>query len=110
MNAKTAKAVNYTEEQTANMEKAYTESPTSETVNALAVSMGKSARSIIAKLSRMGIYKKAEYVSKTGATPVKKESLADKIAAVVGLNEADADSLTKANKTALAKILEKLEG
>ena len=69
---------------------------------------GKTTRSVVAKLSREGVYKKKEYVSKTGETPVAKDTLADKIGALCGLTEPETESLTKANKTALQKILSKV--
>jgi hypothetical protein len=75
-----------------------------ETVQTLAVQFGKTVRSIVAKLSREGVYQKAEYVSKTGERPVKKDVHADAIGAVLGLSEADVTSLTKANKSALVAI------
>lgn len=103
-----AKAVNYTAEQTAELVAAYVAAPTSETVEAFAAKLGKTARSIVAKLSREGVYKPKEYVSKTGEKPVKKDAHADAIGAVLKLTEAETDSLTKANKTALAKIWQAL--
>lgn len=99
------KAINYTAEQTAAIVESYKALPTKATVEALAVQFGKSVRSIVAKLSREGVYQKAERVSKTGAAIVKKDSLSDELAMLLGLTEAEADSLTKANKTALSKIL-----
>lgn len=108
MAEKTAKPVNYTAEQTAEIVQRYTEAPTAETVEALAVQFGKTTRSMIAKLSREGVYKKKEYVSKNGEKPVKKDDTADAIGAVLGLTEAEVDSLTKANKTALVKIFNAL--
>ena len=99
------KTPNYTVEQTASMLEAYA-SGTS--VEAIAESMGKTVRSVVAKLSREGVYQKKTYVTKTGEAVQKKDSLADKIAALVGLTEAETESLTKANKTALAKILGKV--
>ena len=99
--AKTA----YTAEQTAEMLAAYKASPMPETVEKLAVQLGKTVKSVVAKLSREGIYKRKEYISKTGAAPVKKDALADELAEKFGLTESEADSLTKANKTALQKIL-----
>jgi uncharacterized protein (DUF1501 family) len=105
----TAKPVNYTPEQTAKMLADYTANPTPATVEALAVALGKTTRSIVAKLSREKVYKAKEYVSKTGEKPVKKDDLADKLSEMFGLTEAEADSLTKANKTALVKILAKFE-
>lgn len=99
------KTVNYTPEMTVEMLKAYAEGST---VESIAESMGKTVRSVVAKLSREGVYRKKEYVTKGGDAPVAKELLADKIGAVVGLSEGEIDSLTKANKTALAKILAKV--
>jgi hypothetical protein len=100
------KTVNYTDEQTAKVVQDYVAGVT---VEAIAAAMGKTARSIVAKLSREGVYVKAAKVGKTGAAPVKKDEHASALATLVGLTEAEADSLTKANKTALAKIVAKLE-
>lgn len=103
-----AKTVNYTVEQTAEMIAEYVAAPTKETVEMLAVKMGKSARSIIAKLSREKVYVAKVYETKTGEKPVKKDSVADAIGAVLKMSESEIESLTKANKTALNKIFEAL--
>ena len=105
-NAMTAKTVNYTPEMTAKLVEGYKAAPTMETVSAFAVEFGKTAKSVIAKLSKEGVYQKKEYTGKTGEKPVKKDSLADQIGMLLGLSEADTDSLAKANKSALAKVLE----
>jgi hypothetical protein len=102
------KTVNYTAEQTAKILSDYTANPTKETVDNLALELGKSARSIVAKLSREGVYKKKEYVGKTGEKPIKKDAHADAIGAILKLNENDVESLTKANKTALKAIFDAL--
>jgi hypothetical protein len=99
------KTVNYTPEQTASMLADYAGGVT---VEAIAERIGKTVRSVVAKLSREGVYRKKEYTTKTGETPVAKEILADKVGALAGLSEGEIDSLTKANKTALVKILAKL--
>ena len=99
------KTVNYTQEQTLKIVADY---QAGVSVEAIAESFGKTTRSVIAKLSREGVYRKKEYVGKTGEKPVKKDAQADKIAALCDLTEAEAESLTKANKAALAKILSKL--
>lgn len=99
------KTVNYTPEQTLKMVTDYQQGVT---VESIAKSMGKTVRSVVAKLSREGVYRKKEYVSKTGERPVKKDETADKIGVLVGLSEGEVDSLTKANKGALLKILAKL--
>ena len=100
-----SKAVNYTPEQSVLVREQYLAGVDTAT---LATMLGKSVRSIVAKLSREGVYKAKEYVSKTGAKPVKKDTFADDIASVVGLTEAETESLTKANKTALQKILSRM--
>jgi len=99
----TAKTVNYTAEQTAKMVSDYQSGVTVETI---AESFGKSVRSVVAKLSREKVYIAKNYVTKTGEAVVRKDAHADFIAQALGLTEADADSLTKANKTALAKIVD----
>jgi hypothetical protein len=99
------KTVNYTPEQTAKMLEGYAQGVP---VEAIAATLGKTVRSVVAKLSREGVYRKKEYVSKTGERPVKKDETADRIGSLVGLSEGEIDSLTKANKTALVKILAKL--
>jgi len=101
----TAKAVNYTPEQTQQMLADYQAGVTVETI---AVAMGKSVRSVVAKLSREKVYVAKTYVSKTGEKPVKKDAHADAIAAILGLTEPETESLTKANKTALVKIFKAL--
>ncbi len=107
-NEKTAKAPNYTAEQTAELVQAYVAAPTAETIAAFAEKLGKNARSVIQKLVREGVYQKKEYVTKKGEKPQKKDETAHAIAMILGMNEADADSLTKANKSALEKIFHAL--
>ena len=100
-----AKTVNYTPEQTAQMVADYNQGIT---VEQIAENLGKSVRSIVAKLSREGVYQKKVYKTKTGEAVVKKNDHADAIGAILRLSEPEIDSLTKANKSALAKIFEAL--
>jgi response regulator RpfG family c-di-GMP phosphodiesterase len=102
----TTKTVNYTAEQTAKMVADYAAGVSAES---LAAELGKTVRSIVAKLSREGVYKAKERVSKTGEAIVKKDALTDKLAELAGLTESEADSLTKANKTALMKLIKAME-
>ena len=95
------KIVNYTPEQTLAMVADYVSGVSVET---LAQTLGKSVRSVVAKLSREKVYVAKVYVSKTGEKPVRKDAHADAIGAVLKLTEAETESLTKANKTALEKI------
>ena len=95
------KTVNYTPEQTLALVSDYVAGVSVET---LAQNLGKSVRSVVAKLSREKVYVAKTYVSKTGEKPVRKDAHADAIGAMLQLTEAETESLTKANKTALEKI------
>jgi hypothetical protein len=99
------KTVNYTPEQTSKMVTDYAEGVT---VEAIAAELGKTVRSIVAKLSREKVYKAKEYKTKTGEKVQKKDETADAIGAVLMLTEPEIESLTKANKTALVKIFNAL--
>lgn len=101
MAEKTVKAVNYTAEQTAKMVADYTAGVT---VEAIAAELGKTVRSVVAKLSREKVYKAKTYTTKNGEKVEKKDETADAIGRVLGLSDGEVDSLTKANKTALRKI------
>jgi hypothetical protein len=101
----TAKTVNYTPEQTAKMVADYSAGVTVETI---AENMGKTVRSVVAKLSREKVYKAKEYKTKTGEAVVKKDAHADAIGAILKMPENDIESLTKANKNALRAIFEAL--
>jgi hypothetical protein len=111
------KVVNYTEAQTVELKAAYVAAVDAgmdyderkrTVIDVFAEKFGKSAKSIVAKLTREGIYKPAEYVSKNGEKPVKKDAHADAIGKVLNLTEPETESLTKANKTALVKIFSAL--
>ena len=102
------KTVTYTQEQTAELRDAYLADSSRATVDACAAKFSKSVRSIVAKLSREGVYKKKEYTTKNGEKVVKKDAHADAIGAILGLPENDIESLTKANKNALRVIFEAL--
>ena len=101
----TSKTVNYTPEQTAKMVADYAAGVT---VEQMAETLGKSVRSVVAKLSREGVYQKKIYKTKTGEKVVKKDETADAIGAILRLPENDIESLTKANKSALKAIFEAL--
>ena len=100
-----SKVVNYTPEQTLKMVADYQAGATVETI---AESMCKTVRSVVAKLSREGVYQKKVYKTKTGEAVVKKDAHADAIGAILRLPENDIESLTKANKSALKAIFEAL--
>ena len=70
-----------------------------------AAKFGKDVRSVRAKAVRMGIYKAAEKVSKTGGKIESKEAIVADIAAIVGKN---LDGLEKAPKLVLQTLCSKL--
>ena len=110
--AKTEKTVNYTTEQTAAILAGYDpkadEATRKAQVEALAVQFGKTVRSIVAKLSREKVYIAKAYTTKKGEKPIKKDTHADAIGAILRLTDGEIESLTKANKTALEKIFKAL--
>jgi seryl-tRNA(Sec) selenium transferase len=72
----TAKSsANYTDADITIITDEYTLEPTRETVNALAARLNKTERSVIAKLSALGVYQKAERVTKRGEPVVMKAEL-----------------------------------
>jgi repressor of nif and glnA expression len=58
-------------------------------------------RSIIAKLSSLGIYKRKVYTNKCGEPPVKKEEYIERISKMLDIDLCLLDSLEKVTKTAL---------
>lgn len=100
-----AKTVNYTPEMTVELVEAYKEAPTTDTVEAFASKFGKTVKSVVAKLSKEGVYVKAEYKTKAGAKPVSKETLVAELAALVGKDEEFMGSLEKANKNVLEMLV-----
>ena len=74
--------------------------------SALTLECGESVpeRSIIAKLSSLGIYRKKTYLTKRGETPVKKEEYITRIAKLLDVNAEILESLEKVNKNVLQLI------
>ena len=75
-------------------------------VEEIAAKLEVPVRSVIAKLSSLGVYKKKQYLTKQGTTPVKKDEYIDRIAALMQVNSELLESLEKANKNVL-QMLEK---
>lgn len=94
---------NYTEAQTLEMVEAY---KAGTTVEQLAERLGKSARSVVAKLSREGVY-----VAKTkakGVARVRKAELVERLATACGVPVEIMESLEKANHDALEALVAQL--
>ena len=94
---------NYTEQQTKEMVAKYEAAPTRDTVEAIAEQFGKNTRSVIAKLSREGVYKAQPRTTKSGEPVVLKQELVDSIQVHFGT---ELPSLVKASKADLQKIVD----
>jgi len=75
-------------------------------VEEIAAGLDVMPRSVIAKLSSLGVYKKKEYRTKRGEIPVKKEEYIERIADLLDVSCDLLESLEKVNKSVLA-LLEK---
>jgi hypothetical protein len=85
----------------------YTLEPTRETVNALAARLNKTERSVIAKLSALGVYQKAERVTKRGEPVVMKAELVSQVQNAIGR---ELPSLNKMTKVDLQFMIDALVG
>jgi len=99
----TAKAsANYTQEMVDTISSDYSANPTRATVDALAEKFGKTPRSIIAKLSALGIYVKVERVTKRGEPVVRKDELVAQVQKSLGF---EVPSLAKMTKVDLQNLI-----
>jgi hypothetical protein len=84
---------------------AYEANPSRETVDMLAGQMGKSVRSIIAKLSREGVYVAQPKVTKTGEPVVRKQELVASLQSHFGI---EIPTLVKASKADLQRLVDSI--
>ena len=98
-----ANAKNYTEEMVNTMTEAYTANPTRETVDALAEQFGKTTRSIIAKLSREGVYVAQPRTTKSSEPVISKAELVAQIAEHFDI---EVPTLVKAGKQDLQRLVD----
>lgn len=63
-----------------------------------------SEKSIIAKLSSLGLYKKRPYLTKRGEIPVKKDEYIQNLAKLLEVDVETLESLEKVNKNVLAML------
>ena len=96
----TTKTMTYTPEQTTQLVAGY---QAGETVEALADALGKSVRSVVAKLAREGVYQ-AKAKTKSGAGRVTKAQLTASLEAVLGLASGSLESLQKGSHEALEQL------
>lgn len=98
---------NYSEADIAVLTEEYQLEPTRETVDSLAEQLNKTPRSIIAKLSALGIYQKTERVTKRGEPVIMKAELVSKVQNAIGR---ELPSLSKMTKVDLQFMIEALVG
>jgi hypothetical protein len=94
---------NYTPEQTTQLVEGY---KSGKTVEQLAETLGKTVRSVVAKLSREGVY--VAKTKTTGVARVKKSELVDKLATACGVAPEVFESLEKANHDVLEHLVARL--
>jgi len=96
--------MNYTPEITAYMLKQYIANPCRETVDELSKELDKSAKSIIGKLSREGVYRRQVYTTKQGDPPITKLEIVANISIALGFEIDDLVGLDKTPKLILQKL------
>lgn len=99
--------INYTDAMVEELVSTYEATPTRDTVEAFAAKFNKPVRSIIAKLSREGVYQPVARATKTGAPIIRKEELVAQIQAQMGI---EVPSLIKASKADLQTIVSSFAG
>jgi len=98
---------NYSDADIATITEEYQLEPTRETVAVLASQLNKTPRSIIAKLSALGIYQKQERVTKRGEPVILKAELVAQVQNAIGR---ELPSLTKMTKPDLQFMIDSLVG
>ena len=91
----------YTEELTAEISNEYRENPSKQTIEAIAARIGKTPRSVIAKLASEGVYQTPVRTTKTGEPIVKKEELVAEIGSWLSI---EVPSLAKTSKMELKAL------
>ena len=94
---------NYTPEQTSQLVAGY---QSGETVEQLAEQLGKTVRSVVAKLSREGVY--VAKTKSTGQARVRKADLVDQLASKCGVAPEVFESLEKANHDVLEALVARM--
>lgn len=77
-------------------------------VTQLAVELEVPERSVIAKLSSLGVYQKKQYLNKRGELPIKKSEHIDRLALLLDVPSDQLESLEKVNKGVLVLLERKL--
>ena len=77
-------------------------------VTQLAIELEVPERSIIAKLSSLGVYQKKQYLNKRGELPIKKSEHIERLATLLDVPSDQLESLEKVNKGVLVLLERKL--
>jgi len=96
----------YTKETTEQIVTQYRDGTTPEDI---AKTLDVPTRSVIAKLSSLGVYQKARYLNKLGEVPVKKEVYIEQVADLLQVEVDRLESLEKCNKSVLQLIIKALQ-
>lgn len=88
----------------------YSKNPNRDTVDCLAKELNVSSRSIIGKLSKLGVYKKVPYTPKYAEKPISKEELVSDIAHCLDLDLEALSGLSSSKKPALLLLHDRLQG
>ena len=78
-------------------------------VEEIAAALDVPPRSVIAKLSSLGVYQKKSYLNKRGEVPVKKEVYIEQVADLLEVEVDRLESLEKCNKSVLQLIIKALQ-
>ncbi len=96
----------YTNEQALELTKMYTSGDY--TIEQIAEHFQVPTKSVIAKLSNLGIYKKQVYLTKRGEIPKSKEVLIQELAGLLNVELDRLESLEKVNKSVLNLLIQKV--
>lgn len=77
-------------------------------IEGIALVVDRTPRSVTAKLTTLGLYKKQQYLAKDGTLPKKKLEYVSDIAKLLDVPEELVDSLEKCTKFTLKKLVEAL--
>ena len=97
-------AAAYTPQQTLELLKMYENDPSEATIRKASVKFNKTERSIVAKLSKEGVYIKKVKRDKTGQPIEKKDEIVQKIESILNLQTGDLEGLEKSPKLILKKL------
>jgi hypothetical protein len=99
------KTINYTDEMVETITARYEAEPTKATIEALAAELEKTTRSVIAKLSNLGIYKAQERTTKAGKPVVRKAELVAQVEGALGIKVPSFEKASKQDLEVLASAV-----